>query len=135
MHLRIVKRRELRMIQHLEFMLQDMVNRLVDKGRKYNRVINVDKLQVMTETRINYFLLDNFILHGSVLTTDRYWTEKRILTRKKKKKRKPKNTALDKQAKYWTKVEFIRCYIWNIALYDSETWTLGNWRPENSESF
>ena len=33
--------------------LQDMVNRLVDTGRKYGMEINIDKSQVMKVSRVN----------------------------------------------------------------------------------
>ena len=41
--------------------LQDMVNRLVDTGRKYGMEINIDKV-------------GHFKWPGSVLTRDGYWT-------------------------------------------------------------
>ena len=59
--------------------LQDMVNRLVDSGRKYGMEINIDKSQVMRVSRSNKSLqikvnnrelkeIDHFKYLGSVLT-------------------------------------------------------------------
>ena len=65
--------------------LQDMVNRLVDTGRKYGVEINIDKSQVMRVFRSNESLqikvnnrelkeVDHFKYLGSVLTRDGYCT-------------------------------------------------------------
>ena len=61
--------------------LQDMVNRLVDTGKKYGMEINIDKSQVMRVSRSNESLqikvnnrelkeVDHFKYLGSVLTRD-----------------------------------------------------------------
>ena len=65
--------------------LQDMVNRLVDTGRKYGMEINIDKSQVMRVSRSNESLqikvnnrelkeVDHFKYLGSVRTRDGYCT-------------------------------------------------------------
>jgi Reverse transcriptase (RNA-dependent DNA polymerase). len=65
--------------------LQDMVNRLVDTGRKYDMEINIDKSQVMRVSRSNESLQikvnnrelkegDHFNYLGSVLMRDGYCT-------------------------------------------------------------
>ena len=50
--------------------LQDMVNRLVDIGRKYDMEININKSQVMRELKD----IDHSTYLGSVLTRDGYCT-------------------------------------------------------------
>ena len=63
--------------------LQDMVNRLVETGRKYGMEINIDKSQVMRVSRSNESLqikvnnrelkwVDHFKYIGRVLTSDGY---------------------------------------------------------------
>ena len=65
--------------------LKDMVNRLVDTGRKCAMEINIDKTQVMRKSRSNESLqnivnntelkeVDHFKYLGSVLTRDDYCT-------------------------------------------------------------
>ena len=65
--------------------LQDMVNRLVDTGRKYGMEMNIDKSQVMRVSRSNESLqikvnntelkeVDHFMYLGSVLTRGGYCT-------------------------------------------------------------
>jgi len=65
--------------------LQDMVNRLIDTGRKYGMEINIEKSQVMRVYRSNESLqikvnnrelkeVDPFKYLGSVLTSDGYCT-------------------------------------------------------------
>ena len=59
-----------------------MVNRLVDTGRKYDMVINIDKSQIMRVSRsneslhikVNNRVVDHFKHLGSVLTRDGYCT-------------------------------------------------------------
>ena len=43
-----------------------------------------------------------------------------------------KNITLYKQARHWTQEE---CYVWSIALYDSETWRLRNLEWKYLKSF
>ena len=45
-----------------------------------------------------------------------------------------KNITLDKQTKYLTQ-KLVRCYVWNIALYGSETWKLRKLERKYFESF
>ena len=65
--------------------LQDMVNRLVDTGRKYGMEINIDKSHVMRVSGSNESLkikvnnrelkeVDHFKYFKSVLTRDGYFT-------------------------------------------------------------
>ena len=96
--------------------LQDMVNRLVDTGRKYGMKINIDKSQVMAVPKSNESLqikvnnrelkeVDHFKYHGSVLTRDGCCTREikmRIATAKETFNRK--NITLDKHS---LKVSFL----------------------------
>ena len=115
--------------------LQDMVNNLVDTGRKYGMEINIDKSQVMRVSRSNKSLqikvnnrelkeVYNFKYLRSVLTRDGYCTRKfkmRIAVAKETFIRKM--SLLTSKLNIELKKKLIRCYVWSIALYGSETWT------------
>ena len=111
--------------------LQDMVNRLVDTGRKYGMGINIDKSQVMRVSRINETLqieVNNRELKkylGSGLTRDVYCTrEIKIRIAIVKEAFNRKMSLLTSKLNVELKKNLVRCYVWSIALYDSETWTL-----------
>ena len=116
--------------------LQDMANRLVDTGRKYDMEIVIDKSQVMRVSRSNGSLqikvsnrelteVDRFKYLGSVLKRDGYCTREikmRIAIAKDAFNRKM--SLLTSKLNIELRKKLIRCYVWSIALNGSKTWTL-----------
>ena len=108
--------------------LQDMVNRLVDTGRKYGMDINIDKSQVMRVSMSNESLqikvnnrelkeIVNFTYLGSVLTRDGYCTREikmRIAIAKKAFNRNM--SLLTCKLNIELNKKLVRCYVWSIAL-------------------
>ena len=79
---------------------------------------------------------DQFKYLGSVLTRDSYCTREikmRIVTNKEAFNRKI--SLLTSKLNIELRKELIRCYVWSIALYDSETWTLRKLEQKYLESF
>jgi hypothetical protein len=119
-----------------ETVLQRMIDKLIDIGRCYGMEINVEKTQVMRTSRqqssvtitTDHNQLENvkcFKYLGSMLTDDGRWTceiKWRIAMAKAafNKKKKLFTSRLD--LNFWTKL--VKCYIWSMALYGAETWTL-----------
>ena len=109
---------------------------MVDNGRKYCKEINIDKSQVMRVSRSNVSLqikvnnrelkeVNHFKYLGSVLTRDGYCTREikmRISIAKGSFNRKM--SLLTSKLNIDLKKILVRCYVWIIALYGSETWTL-----------
>jgi hypothetical protein len=88
---------------------------LVDTGKKYGIKINIDKSQIRRVCRSN----------GSVLTRDGYCTRKilmRIATAKEALNRKI--LLLTCKLNIELKKKLVMYYVWYIALFGSETWTL-----------
>ena len=127
--------------------LQGMVNRLVDTGRKYDIEIKIDKSQAMRISR-NYESLqikvgngqlnevDHFKYLDSVLTRYGYCTKEikmRIAIAKEAFNRKM--SLLTSKLNTELKKKLVRCYVWSIALYGSETWTLRQLERKYLESF
>ena len=124
-----------------------MVNRLVDTGRKYGMEINIDKSQVMRVSRSNDSLqikvssrelkeVDHFKYLGSVLIIDGYCTREikmRIAIAKEAFNRKM--SLLTSKLNIELKKKLVRCYVWSITLYGSETWTLRKLERKYLESF
>jgi Reverse transcriptase (RNA-dependent DNA polymerase). len=106
--------------------LQDMVNRLVDNGRKYGMEINIDRSQVMRDYRNNESLqiivnyrelkeVDHFKYLGSVITRDGYCTreiKKRIALAKEAFNRKM--PLLTSKLNIELKKKLIRYNVWGI---------------------
>ena len=94
------------------------------------KVFNVDKSQVMRVSRGNESLqikvnnrelkeVDHFKYLGSVLTRSGYCTREikmRIAI--------AKISFLTSKLNIELKKKLVSCYVWSIALYGSETWTL-----------
>jgi len=119
-----------------ERVLQGMIDKLIEIGRCYGMEMNVIKTKVMRISRqpspltimIDQNQLENvecFKYLGSMLTNDgRYMCEikSRIAMGK---------AAFNKQTLFTSKLDFnlrkklVKCYIWSMALYGAETWTLG----------
>jgi hypothetical protein len=113
--------------------LQDMLNRLVDTGRKYGMEINIDQSEVVRVSR-NIELLHNklnnrelkevdyFKYLGSVLTRDGYCAKQikmRIVIAKEAFNRKI--SLLTSKLNIELRKKLVRCYVWSIALYGLAT--------------
>jgi hypothetical protein len=119
-----------------DMMLQDMTDKLIETGRCYGMEINVNKIKVMRISRqpfpvklmIDQKQLENvesFKYLGSILRNDgrcTYEIAARIAMEKaafnKKKARFTSKMDLEVRKK------LVKCYVWSIALYGAETWTL-----------
>jgi hypothetical protein len=125
-----------------EKVLQGMVDRLTEIGRRYGREMNVEKTKVMGISRqpstmkimLDQKQLENveyFNYLGSMITNDARCTHEiksRIAMAKAafSKKKKTKNLFTSKLDLNLRK-KLVKCYIWGIALYGAETWTLGKY--------
>ena len=120
---------------------------MVDTGRKYGMEINIDQSEVVIVSR-NIELLHNklnnrelkevdyFKYLGSVLTRDGYCTREikmRVVIAKEAFNRKI--SLLTSKLNIGLRKKLVRCYVWSITLYGSETWTLIKLERKNLESF
>ena len=128
-------------------MLQDMIDKLIEIERCYGTEMNVEKVKVMrisiqpfpVKIMIDQKQLENvesFKYLGSILTNDGRCTceiKCRIAVAKAafNKKRALFTSTLD--LKFRKKL--VKCYIWSIALYGAETWTLRTVDQKHMESF
>jgi hypothetical protein len=112
-----------------------MIDRLIEIGRRYGMQMNVGKTKVMKISRQPYPIkitiyqkqlhnVEYFIYLGSMITN--YARCKREI-----KSRIAMATAIfNKETIFTSKLdlnlrkELVKCYIWSIALYGAETWTL-----------
>jgi hypothetical protein len=120
-----------------EKVLHDIINKLIEIGRCYGMEMNVEKTKVMRISRkpiaikimIGQKHLDNveyFKYLGIILTNDRRCTceiKCRIVMANAafNKKRAPFTNTLYSELRKMQS----NCYIWSIALYGAENWTLG----------
>ena len=120
-----------------EKVLQDMTDKLTEIGRCYGIEMNVEKTKVMRISRqpfpvkimIDQKQLENvesFKYLASILTNNgRYTCEiKRSIAMAKaafNKNRALFTSTLDLELRN----KLVKCYIWSIALYGAETWTIG----------
>ena len=128
-------------------MLQGMLDKLIETGRYYGMEINVEKTKVMRISRqpspititIDQKRLENvkcFKYLGSMLTEDRRCAceiKSRIAIAKAAFNKK-KNLFASKLDLNLRK-RLVRCYVWSIALYGAETWTLRGTDQKHLESF
>ena len=130
-----------------EKVLQDMIDKLIETGRCYGMEMNVEKTNVMRISRqrfpvkimIDQALLENvesFKYLGSILVNDGRCTceiKCRIAMAKAafNKKRALLTSTLDLELRK----KLVKCYIWSIALYGAETWTLRAVDQKHPESF
>jgi hypothetical protein len=138
---------ELVLLAKEEKVLQDMIDKLIEIGRYYGMEMNVEKTKVMRIPRqpfpvrisIEQKQLDNvesFKYLGSILTNGGKCTceiKCRIAMAK---------AALDKLRTLFTSTldlemrkKLEKCYVWSIALYGAETWTLRLVDQKHLESF
>jgi hypothetical protein len=130
-----------------EMVLQDMIDRLIEIGKCCGMEMSVEKTKVMIISRHPFPVklmidqkqletVESFKYLGSMLTNDGRCTceiKSRIAMAKAAFNKK---TALftDKMALELRK-KLVKCYIWSIALYGAETWTLRAVDQKHLESF
>jgi hypothetical protein len=130
-----------------ENVLQDMVDRLIEIGRRYGMEMNVEKTKVMRSSRqpspmkimIDRKQLENveyFNYLGSIITNDARCTReiKSRIAMAKAAFNKKKNLFTSKLDLNLRK-KLVKCYLWSIALYGAETWTLRKMDQKYLESF
>jgi len=130
-----------------EKVLQDMIDKLIEIGRCYGMEMDVEKTKVMRISRqpfpikimIDQKQLENveyFKYLRSILTNDGRCIceiKRRIAMAKAafNKKRAVFTSTLDLELRK----KLVKCYIWSIALYGAETWTLRAVDQKHLESF
>jgi hypothetical protein len=138
---------ELVLLAEEEKVLQDMIDKLIEIGRCYGMEMNVEKTKVMRIPRqpfpvkiiIGQKQLENvesFKYLRSILTNDGRCTceIKCKITMAKAAFNKKKNLFISTFVLELRK-KLTRCYIWSIALYGAETWTLRAVDQKHLESF
>ena len=94
--------------------------------RKMNIKMNGDKLEEVEE----------FCYLGSIITKDnRSKRDIRSRVAQAKKAFAEKKHLLTSNLDIEIKKRFLKAYLWSVALYDSESWTLGKDDKRNSEAF
>jgi Tfp pilus assembly major pilin PilA len=124
-----------------------MVDRLIEFGRRCGMEMNVEKTKVMRilkqtspiKIMIDQKLLENveyFNYLGSMITNDARCTReiKSRIAIAKAAFNKKKNLFTSKLDLNLRK-KLVNCYIWSIALYGAETWTLRKIDQTYLESF
>jgi hypothetical protein len=119
-----------------ETLLQGTIDRLIELGRCYGMEMNVEKTKVMRIStqptpitiRTDQKQLKNveyFSYLGSMITNDARCTHeiKSKITMAKVAFNKKKN-AFTSKLDLNLKKKLVKCYIWSIALYRAEMWTL-----------
>jgi hypothetical protein len=131
-----------------EKVLQDMIDKPTEIGRCYGMKMNVEKTKVISrisrhplpvKIMIEQKQLENvesFKYLGNILTNERRCTgeiKRRIAMAKAafNKKRALFTSKLDLELR----TKLVKCYIWSIALYGAETWTLRAVEQKHLESF
>jgi hypothetical protein len=124
-----------------------MVDRLIEIGRRYGMEMNVEKTKVMRISKqpspmkimIDQKQLENveyFKYLGSMITNDARSTREiksRIVMAKTAFNKK--KTLLTSKLDLNLRKKLVKCYIWSIALYGAETWTLRKIDQKYLESF
>jgi len=124
-----------------------MIDKVIESGRCYGMEMNVEKTKVIWISRqpfqvkimIDQKRLENvesFKYLGSILTNDGRCTceiKCRIAMAKAEfnKKRALFTSTLDLELGK----KLVKCYIWSLALYGAETWTLRAVHQKHLESF
>jgi hypothetical protein len=120
-----------------EEVLQGMINKLIETGRCYGMEMNVEKTKVMKISRqtspvtsmIDQKQLENvecFRYLRSMLTNDGRCTRenKSRIAMAKAAFNKKKKTLFTSTLDLNLTNKLVKCYIWSVALYGAETWTL-----------
>ena len=127
--------------------LQEMMNRLVDTGRRYDMEINGDKCKVMLisreEGRVRIVVdgqeleqVDYFKYLGSILTRDGECTKEiRARIAQAKVAFNRKRTLMTGNLDLKLRKKLVKCYVWSVALYGAETWTLRKKERNYLEAF
>jgi hypothetical protein len=127
--------------------LQDMIDKLIEIGRCYGMEMNVEKTKVMRISRqpfpvklmIDQKQLENvesFKYLGSMLTNDgRCTCEIKSSIAMAKAEFNKKRALFTSNMDLELRKKLVKCYIWSIALYGAETWTLRAVDQEHLESF
>jgi len=130
-----------------EKVLQDMINNLIEIGRCYGMEKNVEKTKVMRISRqpfpvkimIDQKQLENvesFKYLGSILTNDgRCTCETKCRIAMAKAAFTKKRTLFTSTLDLELRKKLVKCYVWSIALYFAETWTLRGMDQKHLESF
>jgi len=130
-----------------ETVLQGIIDKLIKIGSCYGMEMNVGKTKVMRISRqpspvtimINQKQLENvecFKYLGSMLTNDARCTREiksRIAMAKAAFSKK--KTLFTSKLELNLRKKLIKCYIWSIALYGTEIWTLRAAEQKHLESF
>jgi hypothetical protein len=120
----------------VETVLQGMIDKLIEIGRCYGMEMNVEETKVMRISRqpsavtimIDQKQLENvecFKYLGSILTNDGRCTceiKSRIAMAKAAFSRR--KTLFTRKLDLNLRKKLVKCYIWSMALYGAETWTL-----------
>jgi hypothetical protein len=130
-----------------EKVLQDMIDKLIENGSCYGMEINVEKNKnnenFKTTIPSKYYdrpkqleNVESFEYLGSILTNDGRCTceiKCRIVMTKAaiNKKRTLFTSTLDLELSK----KLVKCYVWSIAFYGAETWTLRAVHQKHLESF
>ena len=130
-----------------ETVLQNMIDKLIETGRYYGMEMNVEKTKVMRISRqpspvtitVDQKQLENvkcFKYLGSMLTEDGRCTceIKSRIAMAKAAFNKKKNLFTSKLDLNLRK-KIVKCYVWSMALYGAETWTLRETDQKRLESF
>jgi len=127
--------------------LPDMVDKLIEIGRCYGMELNVEKTKVMRISRqplpVNIIVdqkqLENvksFKYLGSILTNDgRCTCEIKCRIAMDKAAFNMKRTLFTSTLDLELRKKLVKCYVWSIALYGVETWTLRAMDQKHLESF
>jgi len=127
--------------------LQDIIDKLNEIGRCYGMEMNMEKSKVMRISRqplsvkimIDQKQLENvepFKYFGSILTNDgRCTCEIKCMITMAKATFNNKRILFTSTLDLGLRKKLVKCYIWSIALYGTETWTLRAADQKRLESF
>ena len=119
-----------------ETVLQGMIDKLIETGRCYGMETNVEKTKVMRIPRqpspvtisIDQKQLENvkcFKYLGSMLREDgRCTCEVKSRIAMAKAAFNKKKNLLTRKLDLNLRKKLVKCYVWSMALYGAETWTL-----------
>jgi len=124
-----------------------MIDKLIETGSCYGMEMNVEKTEVMRTSRqpfpvkimIDQNQLENvesFKYLSSILTNDgRCTCEIKCRIAMDKAAFNKKRTLFTRTLDLELRKKLVKCYVWSIALYGAETWTLCTVEQKHLESF